>query len=276
MMPMSEPQVRSERRGSMAVLTLNRPDARNPLDRELSQALLDELRRAGADSAVRSVGITGAGEAFCAGGDLRQMAEFAHLPVEDSYAWPQAIVDLHKEMLQFPKPVVAAVNGAAYAGGLGLAGMCDVVVAASTARFAMPEAKLGLFPMIIVGHLARSIPRKILLEMMMTGDPISAQTGHQVGFVNRICKAEELPAVLAEYAAKFEKVSPRAIALGRKTFTLLADLPAAQAIDAAQFLNLPFFLGRDLADGVDAFLQRGKPPWIETADSGADGSDDAE
>jgi enoyl-CoA hydratase/carnithine racemase len=258
---MSDPVV-VERRGSMAVLVLNRPGERNPLDHDLSTALRSALREAFADPAVRSIGVTGAGDAFCAGGDLRQMARFAELPVEESYAWPQAIVDLHKDMLDAPKPVVAAVNGPAYAGGMGLAGMCDVVVASQRARFAMPEVKLGLFPMIIVAHLARAIPRKLLLEMMMTGEPIDAAEAHRIGFANKVVAHSELDTALAAYATKFEKVSPAALRLGRKTFTLLADLPAAQALDAAQFLNLPFFLGADLAEGTQAFLGKRQPNWI--------------
>jgi enoyl-CoA hydratase/carnithine racemase len=251
-----------ERRGSMAVLRLNRPDARNPLDRESSEALREALHAAFRDAGVRSVGITGSGDAFCAGGDLRQMAEFSSVPVEQAYAWPESIVELHKDMFRAPKPVVAAVNGPAYAGGMGLAGMCDVIVAARSARFAMPEAKLGLFPMIIVAHLARSIPRKILLEMMMTGDAIDAEEAHRIGFVNRVCDDDQLDAELERYAKKFERVSPLALEFGRRTFTLLADLPASQALDAAQFLNLPFFLGSDLAEGVEAFLQKRNPRWI--------------
>lgn len=257
----------AERRGSMAVLVLNRPAERNPLDRESAAVLRSALHDAFADDAVRSIGITGAGETFCAGGDLRQMAQFATMPVEDSYNWPEAIVGLHKDMLESPKPVVAAVNGPAYAGGMGLAGMCDVIIASETARFAMPEVKLGLFPMIIVGHLARSIPRKILLEMMMTGDPIDAAEAYRIGFANKVVPAAELDAALASYATKFEKVSPVALRLGRKTFTLLADLPAAQSLDAAQFLNLPFFLGSDLSEGVDAFFDKRKPRWIPESDS---------
>jgi enoyl-CoA hydratase/carnithine racemase len=250
-----------EQRGTMAVLTLNRPDDRNPLDRESSAALLAALQQVFADDAVRSVGITGAGDAFCAGGDLRQMAQFATMPIEESYAWPESIVALHKLMLDAPKPVVAAVNGPAFAGGMGLAGMCDVIIASRTASFAMPEVKLGLFPMIIVAHLARAIPRKLLLEMMMTGDPIDAEEAHRIGFANRICEPAELDAELAGYATKFERVSPIALRLGRKSFALLSDLPASQALDAAQFLNLPFFHGSDLGEGVQAFFDKRRPAW---------------
>ncbi|MCW2621053.1 MAG: hypothetical protein JWL64_655, partial [Frankiales bacterium] len=100
-----------ERRGTVGLLTLNRPDARNPLDRDSAAALRDAFAEQFADDAVRSVAVTGAGPAFCAGGDLKQMARFSEMPVAEAYEWPAAIVDLHRMMLEAPKPVIAAVNG---------------------------------------------------------------------------------------------------------------------------------------------------------------------
>lgn len=251
-----------ERDGSLGRITLNRPEARNPLDNDTAQEVLAGLEQHFDDPDVRSIVITGAGDSFCAGGDLKQMSAFSSMSAEDAYAWPTAIVDAHKAMLSADKPVIAAVNGAAMAGGLGLAGMCDVVVAVKSAQFAMPEVKIGLFPMIIVAQLSRSIPRKYLLEMMMTGDPIDAVEAHRLGFVNRLADDRaELESIVADYARRFEKVSPTAVALGRRAFTLLSDMPAAQAIDAAQFLNLPFFFGDDLKEGANAFLEKRKPVW---------------
>lgn len=251
-----------ERDGSLGRITLNRPDARNPLDNLTATEILAALEQHFADDAVRSIVITGAGRAFCAGGDLRQMNQFRDMPAAEALDWPSAIVAAHKRMLSADKPVIAAVNGPASAGGMGLAGMCDVVLAVSSATFAMPEAKIGLFPMIIVAQLSRSLPRKLLLEMMMTGDPIDAVEAHRVGFVNRVVAgAEELETLVQDYARRFERVSPTAVALGRRTFTLLSDMPAAQALDAAQFLNLPFFLGEDLREGANAFLEKRSPDW---------------
>jgi enoyl-CoA hydratase/carnithine racemase len=258
------PLIRTERRGSLCLLVLNRAADRNPLDQNSAAALRTALNAAFDDTTVRSVAITGAGKAFCAGGDLRQMARFGEIPVEEAYAWPSAIVALHRMMLEAPKPVIAAVNGPAYAGGFGLAGMCDVVLAVEDARFAMPEVKIGLFPMIIVAHLARSIPRKALLEMMMTGEPIDAVEAHRLGFVNKVYPTwDALAAGLDEYARKFERASPQAVRLGRRAFTLLSDMPASQALDAAQFFNLPFFLGDDLREGTDAFFEGRPPRWSE-------------
>lgn len=251
-----------ERDGSLGRITLNRPEARNPLDKVTAQEILDALEAHFGDDKVRSVVITGAGDAFCAGGDLRQMQRFSEIPVPEAYDWPSAIVAAHKRMLSADKPVIAAVNGPALAGGMGLAGMCDVVLAVETATFAMPEVKIGLFPMIIVAHLARAMPRKALLEMMLTGEAITAAEAHRLGLVNRVASGpEELADLVAHYARKFEAVSPMAVSLGRRAFALLSDMPAAQALDAAQFLNLPFFFGEDLKEGATAFLEKRRPSW---------------
>jgi enoyl-CoA hydratase/carnithine racemase len=264
-----EPFVLVHRQATMGIVTLNRPEERNPLDPVMAEALLSALHELFADRQVRSVALTGAGSAFCAGGDLRQMGRFRELPTHEAYAWPEGIVALHRLMLRAPKPVVAAVDGPAFAGGLGLAGMCDVILATSRSTFAMPEARIGMFPMIIVAHLARSIPRKILLEMMFTGEAMDAAEAHRIGFANRVYDDRAaLLAGLDDYAAKFARMSPQALRLGRRAFTLLADMPAEQALDAAQFLNLAFFLGADLAEGAAAFFDKRPPQW-HRGDEGA-------
>ena len=253
-----------EREGSLGKITLNRPEARNPLDNLTAREVVEALDQHFADDAVRSIVISGAGDAFCAGGDLRQMEKFGTMPAAEAYGWPHYIIEAHRRMLVAAKPVIAAVNGPASAGGMGLAGMCDIVVAMESASFAMPEVRIGLFPMIIVAHLSRSIPRKHLLEMMLTGDPMTVTEAWRLGFVNKIAKDRaEMDAIVARYAKRFEGVSPTAVALGRRTFTLLADMPASQALDAAQFLNLPFFMGADLREGANAFLEKRKPQWAK-------------
>ncbi|MDO7843167.1 enoyl-CoA hydratase/isomerase family protein [Sphingomonas immobilis] len=259
---MSEPHIIVDREGSLGRIILNRPDARNPLDKNSSAGVLAGLRSHFADPAVRSVVISGAGDAFCAGGDLKQMAAFGEMSPVEAWSWPSAIVEAHKLMLAADKPVIAAVNGPASAGGMGLAGMCDIIVAVDGAKFAVPEVKVGLFPMIIVAHLARAIPRKILLEMMLTGDPIDAAEGHRLGFVNKVATdRDDMWRIVGDYARRFEKVAPTAVALGRRAFTLLSDMPASQALDAAQFFNLPFFFGDDMKEGATAFLEKRKPNW---------------
>lgn len=251
-----------ERRGTVALLTLDRPNDRNPLDHDSASALRDAFVAMFADDDVRSLAITGAGSSFCAGGDLRQMGRLREMPVEEALEWPSAIIDLHRLMLTAPKPVVAAVNGPAYAGGMGLAGMCDIILATSNARFAMPEVKIGLFPMIIVAHLSRALPRKVLAEMIFTGEAIDADEAHRVGFVSQVYPdVEHLLEGVDAYGAMFARASPQSIRMGRQTFQLLAEMPAQQALDAAQFLNLPFFLSADLQEGTAAFFEKRDPRW---------------
>src|SRR5271170_7378438 len=176
----------TERIGSLGLVTLNRPESRNPLDRITATELLGAFSGFFEDPQVRSVAVTGAGDTFCAGGDLRQMERFSQMPAAEAFDWPSPIIRLNRAMLTAPKPVIAAVNGPAYAGGLGLAGMCDIVLSTTAATFATPEVKIGMFPMIIVAHLARSIPRKKLFEMMFTGEPMDADEALSLGFVNRV------------------------------------------------------------------------------------------
>lgn len=253
----------TERIDTLGLITLNRPEARNPMDRTTATELLVAFTGFFADPTVRSVAVTGAGKAFCAGGDLNQMKRFAQMSTRDAFEWPAPIVKLNRAMLEAPKPVIAAVNGPAYAGGMGLAGMCDLVLATRDARFAMPEVKVGIFPMIIVAHLCRAIPRKHLLEMMFTGEPMSADEAYRVGFVNRVYDSrDDMMAALSGYARKFELASPEAIRLGRRTFGLLSEMTADQALDAAQFFLMPFHLGEDIKEGADAFLDKRSPSWV--------------
>ena len=255
-----------ERDGSLGRITLNRPAARNPMDGETAAGIVGALRSHLADPAVRSIVITGSGDAFCAGGDLGEMSRLAGLSGSEAFDWPASIVEAQKLMLTAGKPVIAAVNGPAFAGGMGLAGMCDIVLAVRTATFAMPEVRIGLFPMIIVAQLVRSLPRKQLLEMMLTGDPITAEQGLAMGFVNRVVEdGDGLEAAVQEYARKFEKVSPTAIRLGRRAFNLMADVTAEQALEAAQFMNVPLFLGEDFREGAAAFLEKRRPKWKDSA-----------
>ena len=264
----SDSPVRVTRRGGLAVVTLARPATRNALDESMARALLAAVEAACADPTARAVAIAADGPAFCAGGDLRAMAAVRAGGGQAAYTWAQPIVDLHRLALRADKPLIALVDGPAYAGGMGLAGLCDIVIATEAARFAMPEVKVGLFPMIIVAHLSRSLPRKLLLDLMLTGRDLDAETALRVGFVNRVVPdAEGLWAAADEYAAWFAATGPEAVRLGRRAFTLLSDLPAGQALDAAQFLNVPFFLGRELAEGTDAFVSGRAPDWV----SGSDG-----
>jgi enoyl-CoA hydratase/carnithine racemase len=251
-----------EQQGSLGLITLNQPEARNPLNPTTASELLRAFRQLWDERSVRSVAVTGAGKAFCAGGDLRQMGKFSEMKVKEAFDWPAPIIELNRSMLDSPKPVMAAVNGPAYAGGMGLAGMCDIVLATEEARFAMPEAKIGIFPMIIVAQLCRSLPRKHFLEMMFTGEPMSAAEGHRLGFVNQLFPDRDaMMKGVTDYARKFEQVAPDAVRLGRRAFSLMSEMTMDDALTAAQFFVMPFHLGEEIKEGADAFLNRRPADW---------------
>lgn len=262
----SEEPVVVSRTGSLGRITLARPDRRNPLDKEMAAAILAGLQQHFSDVDVRSVIIDAQGDAFCAGADLRQVQDLPTVPAGIAHDWPTDIVRAHELMLDAPKPVIALVQGPAFAGGLGLAAMCDVILATRSATFATPEVKIGLFPMIIVAQLERSLPRKVLLEMMLTGDPISADDAHRLGFVNHVVDSlDDLQDAGLSYARRFERASPEAIRLGRRAFSVLGDIPLRDALRAAQLFNVPLFLGSDFEEGSAAFLEKRPPRWATDA-----------
>lgn len=252
------------RDGSLGRITLARPEKRNPLDSDMASAIHAGLVTHFYDDRVRSVVIGAQGDAFCAGADLEQVEKLPTMTARQAFEWPAPIVETQRLMLDAPKPVMAAVQGAAYAGGLGLAAMCDVVLAVRTARFATPEVKIGLFPMIIVPQLVRAIPRKMLMELMLTGDPMTAEDAHRLGFVNALADdGDDLEALVRRYATKFEKVSPEAVRMGRRAFAVMSELPIPDALGTAQLFNVPFFQGEDFAEGSRAFLEKRSPNWAE-------------
>lgn len=253
-----------ETRGKVGRIVLNRPDARNPLDRTTSEEILAAMKQHFADPEVLMLEITGAGGVFCAGGDLSQINKFADMSSDEAAEWAQPIIGAHELMLSARKPVIAAVDGPALAGGLGLAGMCDIILATRASTFGTPEVKIGLFPMIIVAHLSRSLPRKRLMEMMITGESIGADEARDLGFVSKVVDTRaELDELVQSYARKFERVSPTAVMMGRRAFTILSEMPAGLALRASQFFNLWFSLSEDLQEGTNAFLEKRKPNWKE-------------
>jgi enoyl-CoA hydratase/carnithine racemase len=251
-----------EKKGSIGRIILNRPKLKNPMDRITTEEILAAMQQHFADDEVAVLEITGAGDAFCAGGDLKEMEKFPGMSADDAAEWAQPIIAAHQLMLSAEKPVIATVNGPALAGGLGLAGMCDILIATRNATFGATEVKIGIFPMIIVAHLARAIPRKRLLEMMMTGEPIDAEEAKALGFVSKVVDTrEQMDELVAAYAKKFERVSPTAIMMGRRAFNILSDMPADAALRSAQFFNLRFTMGEDFREGTKSFFEKRRPKW---------------
>ncbi len=252
--------VRYDRRGSAAWVTIDREERRNALNPEVTSGLLESLRRAADDESARVVVLTGAGEkAFCAGGDLGGFATDASSA--DQHRARGQLGEVFVAMQSNPKPVLARVNGHALGGGYGLMLAADIVVAVEDATIGTPEIDVGLWPHIITSVIQRNVPRKIALEMMLTGRKIDAREAERWGIVNRAVPRAELDSSIEEYVETLSSKSPLILRLGKQSFYRAQDMAFA---DAIEFLNGMLTLNlqaEDVAEGVSAFLQKRAPEW---------------
>jgi len=254
---MSDP-VRYELAGGVAWLTIDRPDARNALSKAVRDGLFAGVRRFNDDRDARVLVLTGAGDrAFCAGGDLKEMADTA-LTVP-----PVDFVPQFGRNIDVPKPTIAAVNGIAYGGGFLLAMICDLVVAADTARFAVSEVKLGRgSPW--AAPLSWLIPPRIALQILLTGDPVSAARAYEVGLVNDVVAPADLRSTVQTLAERIAANAPLSVQAAKKTAYLSARLPLADAFDAAERIWEPVYRSRDAQEGPAAFRDKRTPVWSGT------------
>lgn len=245
--------------GTTATIIIDDPDRRNALSNETMAELGVALRSACADGAVRVVVVTGAGDrAFCAGGDLS--GGFVDAPLAD-HGGRSALADLVRAMRRCPKPIVARVNGHALGGGLGLIAACDIAVAADHARFGTPEIAVGLWPMMITAVLRPLVPRRPLLELMLTGRRFDAAEAVDLGIINRAVPSADLDhavdAVVATLAAK----SPAALTLGKAAFYAVEDMDLDTALDHLHIGLTAIATTEDAQEGVKAFLEKREPEW---------------
>jgi enoyl-CoA hydratase/carnithine racemase len=252
--------VRVERRGPAAWLTIDREDRRNALSPEVIEGLLEGLGSAATDPEVRVVVITGAGDhAFCAGGDLGGVAAAEGRVAEHDRRG--RLADVLAGIIDHPKPVVARVNGVALAGGFGLALACDLVVASESAAFGTPEVNIGLWPFMVTAVIQRNVPRKVALELMLTGRRMPAAEAARWGLVNRIAPAAELDAAVDELAAELASKSSLVLRLGKASFRRAQDMAFD---DALAYLNAMLTVeleSEDVIEGVSAFVQKREPDW---------------
>ena len=246
----------------VAWLTLNRPAARNALSIALTQALDAELAAIAGDAAVKVVVIGGAGAAFCAGHDLRELRSH---PDRDSYQEAFGLCSaLMQRIVGLPKPVIARVHGVATAAGCQLVASCDLAVSADTARFATPGVNIGLFCSTPMVALSRAVGRKAAMEMLLTGDLIDAARARELGLVNRVVPEAGLDAAVAALAAQIAAKSPLTLAIGKEAFYRQVELPLADAYAYASEVMVRNMLARDAAEGIDAFLDKRAPVWSGT------------
>lgn len=245
----------------VARVTINRPDARNALSQEVMEGLLDAFDRAAADSLVRVVVLSGAGEkAFCAGGDLGGSG-FRDKGFAERHHDRRTFADLFRRMNRLGKPIVARVRGHCLAGGFGLALGCDLVVASDDSSFGTPEVRRGLFPMMIMATIFRNVGRKKGMELLLTGDRISAAEAERLGLINYAVPADLLDAKVDELVAKVAAMSPAVVRLGRDAFYTMSDMSFDPALEYLQTMLTVNLGTEDAIEGVTAFLQKRDPVW---------------
>lgn len=258
---MSEPVVIEERRGPALWLILNRPERQNAVNWDMFPALEKGFRRVMEEPDIRVVVITGAGDKyFCVGGELGFDEERSRRGTAPDYL-THPLVEVFRTVESCPVPVIARVNGHCMAPGLNLLAMCDLAVAADSALIAAPEVKVGLFPMLAMGYLQRLVPRRRLLEMVLTGEPLTATEARDYGLVNHVVPAAELDARIDLLVARLADRSPDAIRRGKHAFKAMDDMTLeetfAHGVSAVSLL----LLTEDFREGVRAFAEKRKPAW---------------
>ncbi|MEX0807682.1 MAG: enoyl-CoA hydratase [Dongiaceae bacterium] len=248
-----------EDRGPAAWLTLNRPQARNALSIALMEALIDALDEVAADDAIRAVVIAGAGPAFCAGHDLKELRatptrQFYETVFENCSA-------LMLRILSLKKPVIARVHGIATAAGCQLVATCDLAVAANDARFATPGVNIGLFCSTPMVALSRNVARKPAMEMLLTGEMIDAATAQTLGLINRAVAPDQVDATVAAFVDTIAAKSPLTLAIGKDAFYNQLELGIIDAYAYTSSVMTTNMLARDAEEGIDAFIEKRKPSW---------------
>jgi enoyl-CoA hydratase/carnithine racemase len=247
-----------ETTGGVARLTLNRPDKRNALSRELLTHLRSALTAIGQDSAARVVVLAARGPVFCAGHDLGEMVGRDERTYHELFA---LCSDVMQQLRRLPQPVIARVHGLATAAGCQLVAACDLAVAAETASFATPGVKIGLFCTTPMVPLVRAIPPKAALEMLLTGRSISARRAFELGLVNRVVPAEEIDGAVDEYVEALLASSPLTLRLGKAAFYEQLALDEGTAYERATEAMTANALRHDAQEGMSAFLAKRRPQW---------------
>jgi methylglutaconyl-CoA hydratase len=237
-------------------LTLNRPAKRNALNAELIEGLHRGLERADLDSQVRVVLVRGAGKDFCAGADLDELLASVSQTVEENEAAALRLGSLFQRIRALPKPVLAVVQGRALAGGAGLAGACDLVIAGSSAQLGYPEIQRGFVPAMVMALLRRSVGEKIALDLVLTGRLLSAEEAHRLGLVSRILEDGQLEKGAMKLAAELAGSSPSALAFSKQLFYQLDDDTVAQGIARGAQVNAIARTTPDFREAVARFLHR--------------------
>lgn len=245
--------------GPVRHLVINKPSSYNALSIACMEALIEEFKALHEDRSVRVAILSGAGKGFCAGHDLKEMRgnperEFYERTFETCTRMMLSIVDCSK-------PVIARVHGVASAAGCQLVATCDLAVADEGARFSTPGVNIGLFCSTPMVALSRNVSRKHAMEMLLTGDFITAQRAYEIGLINRVAAAGELAAAAMDFASKIASKSPLTLKTGKKAFYEQIDKDLRGAYEYASRVMVENMMARDAEEGIDAFIEKREPRW---------------
>ena len=254
------PLILREDDAGVATVILNRPQARNALSQGMLEALGATLAALAADESVRVVVIAGAGPAFCAGHDLKELraAAYDRGYTETLFA---KCAEVMQAIVRLPKPVIARVHGIATAAGCQLVASCDLAVAAGDSRFATPGVNIGLFCSTPMVALSRNVAPKQAMQMLLTGDLIDAPTALSFGLVNEVVPAADLSARTAALARQIAAKSPLTLAIGKEAFYRQAELPLDEAYAYTRDVMVRNLEAADAREGIDAFIDKRPPVW---------------
>jgi enoyl-CoA hydratase len=252
---MSDAVLFDARSDGIAVITLNRPEDRNALGKDIRAGLFAAWERFEQDPALRLAILTGAGEkAFCAGGDLKEMTEL-RLAVP-----PRNMFPVPGDNVELTKPTIAAVNGVAFAGGWMIAQACDLCIASTRAQFAITEVKVGRSSP-WAAPLIHMIPQRIMMEIVLTGKPLTAQRAYEIGLINRLAEPDGLMGAAFALAADVLDGAPLSVQAARDMVILSTEMGRSAALRAARHVSEPVYRSEDAQEGPRAFAEKRRPQW---------------
>ncbi|HLW53809.1 MAG TPA: enoyl-CoA hydratase-related protein [Candidatus Angelobacter sp.] len=250
------PKVLYEVQNGVGRITLNRPEKRNALDRELIEQLRDAIASSARDEKCRVALITGAGKDFCSGADLAGLEKTTQAGVLDNMADARRMADVFLMMRNHPRPVVAAVHGRALAGGCGVATACDIILSTEAAQFGYPEVNIGFVPAMVMAILRRSISEKTALEMVVGGEVISAGRAYEIGLVHRIYSDEHFHDEVESYVTRLASKSASAVMLSKRLLYNMDSMSFEAALSAGVDTNAIARMTEDCRKGVERFLKK--------------------
>ena len=256
--------VLSDRRGAAQWITINREERRNALNTQVVDGIREAMLAAAADPAVRAIVLTGAGgKAFCAGADLQAGTGVFTLGLDEPTTDFGRLARAAREL---GVPLIARINGACVAGGMGMLGICDLAIAADHARFGLPEAKVGVFPMQVLVYLRHLVGARHLNELCLTGELIGAARAREIGLVNEVVPADALDAAVEALVAKLAAGSPVALRRGKYAIAAMQQMSFHEALAFAETQIAVASRTADAAEGLAAFAEKRPPRWVRDAD----------